>query len=114
MVAFCAEQEDVVLTTLGKDKFFIQAWLKYAKSVSDTEDVYDFIVDKGIGTGFASTYITISDYLEHSIKDLSKAESLLRRGKEYMMTHESSLKFELAKLEKAYASFERRVRTDHT
>lgn len=31
-----------------------------------------------------------------------------------MMTHESSLSFELVKLEKAYAEFERRVKTDHT
>lgn len=65
MLAFCADQEDVVLTTMGKNIFFMQAWLKYAKSVSDTEDVYDFIVEKGIGTDFAITYITISDYLEH-------------------------------------------------
>lgn len=46
MVSFSAEQDDNVLRILGKDKFFYQAWLKYAHFVSDTGDVLDFMLEK--------------------------------------------------------------------
>ena len=46
MVTYCSELEDCVLKALGKDKFFYQAWIKYAKSVADTEDVFDYMLEK--------------------------------------------------------------------
>jgi len=87
MVAFSADQDDQILEVLGKDKFFCQAWLKYAQSVCDTEDVFDFMVSKGIGSDSATCYIEIASYLEHSLKDLSKAEALLRKGLDYLGKH---------------------------
>ncbi len=113
MVTFSAEQEDHILQALGKDKFFYQAWLKYAQSVEDTEDVFDFIIDKRIGADYSSTYIQIADYVEKKVQDLSKAESLLRKGKDHFIKQDSLL-VELKKIEKVYQEFEKRVRNDHT
>ena len=113
MVTYTSDMDDLVLETLGKDKFFYQAWMKYAQGVADTEDVYDFIVDKRIGADYASTYIKIAEYVEKKVHDLSKAESLLRKGKDYFIKQESQ-SMELVKIEKAYEDFGRRVRDNHT
>ena len=113
MVTYCAELEDFALSALGKDKFFYQAWLKYAKSVSDTEDVFDYMLEKKIGADFASVYITISTYIEEKAKDLRKAELTLRNGITHLASKDE-LKKELARVEREYANFEKRVHHDHT
>ena len=112
-MTYSAEKEDSVLISLGKDKFFCQAWLKYAKLVSDTEDVFDYMLDKKIGTNFASTFIDIASYVELKAKDLRKAEITLRDGIDHLSALDNSKK-ELAKLERSYSLFESRVSCDHT
>ena len=99
MVTYCAELEDFALYLLGKDKFFYQAWLKYAESVSDTEDVFDYMLEKKIGTDFASVYIKIASYIENKAKDLRKAELTLRNGITHLATKDE-LKKELARVER--------------
>lgn len=63
-MTYTAELESHELECLSEDKFFVQAWLKYADKVADKEDVLDYIVEKKIGAGFASTYSQIAKYLE--------------------------------------------------
>ena len=84
MVEYSAELDDCILTALGKDKFFYQAWIKYANSVPDTEDVFDFMLEKQIGADFASVYITITSYIETVVKDVRKAELTLRNGQTHL------------------------------
>ena len=111
MVTFTAEQEDSVLQALGKDKFFFQAWFKYAESVQDTEDVFDYILEKKIGSDFATSYIKIAEYIEMKAKDMRKAEMTLRNGYEYLASR-PDLSKELARLELANENFCRRVSKD--
>ena len=60
-ITYCVDNlNDCVLVALGKDKFFYQAWIKYANSVSDTEDVFDYMLEKKIGVDYASVYKTIA------------------------------------------------------
>ena len=68
------------MVALGKDKFFYQAWLKYARSVADIEDILDYMLEKKIGADLSSSYINIADYIENNVKDLRKAELTLRNG----------------------------------
>lgn len=86
-----------MLLALGKDKFFYQAWVKYAKSVSDTEDVFDYMLEKKIGADFASCYMAISSYIEQKAKDLRKAELVLRNGIDHLGSQDRLSK-ELARL----------------
>ena len=111
MVTFTAEQDDSVLIALGKDKFFFQAWFKYAESVQDTEDVFDYILEKKIGSDFATCYIKIAEYIEMKAKDMRKAEVILRNGYEYLASR-ADLSKELARLELANENFCRRVSKD--
>ena len=90
MICFCAEQSDQILRNLGKDKFFFQAWLKYARSVADTEDVLDYMLDKGIGVDFADLYTAISAYAEDKVKDIRKAETILRKGLNYLSSNDKT------------------------
>ena len=113
LITYSAEQEDGVLSSLGKDKFFFQAWIKYAENVSDTEDVLDFMLDKQIGVDFASAYIKVAEYAEHRVRDLRKADAILRRGLSHLGAKEQLGK-ELARLEADYSKFGRRINSDHT
>lgn len=88
-----------MLLSLGKDKFFYQAWFKYAESVSDTGDVLEYMASKGIGADFASSYEKVAAYFENKQKDMGKAEALLRRGLGHLATTEG---LELKKLQRAY------------
>ena len=88
MVCFCAEKSDSVLQSLGKDKFFFQAWLKYARSVADKEDVLDYMLEKHIGADFADLYNTVAVYAEDKMKDLRKADAVLRQGLSYLSSQE--------------------------
>ena len=101
LVTYAAEQEDSVIKSLGSDKFFCQAWIKYADDVADTEDVFDYMLDKQIGANFASTYIRVADYAENKVKDLRKAERTLRKGLTHLASAEH-LGRELSKVERAY------------
>ena len=111
MVTYCADLDDCVLAALGKDKFFYQAWIKYANRVADTEDVFDYMLEKQIGADFASVYIQIAGYIESVVKDVRKAELTLRNGQTHL-AKSTQLKKELSKLEKEYAKFDKRVQED--
>ena len=75
--------------------------MKYSRSVADTEDVLDFMLEKCIGTNLASLYLELSKFAENKVKNLRKADSVLRKGLTHL-SHDESLKKELAKLERAY------------
>ena len=111
MVTFCAEKDDSVLMTLGKDKFFFQAWLKYAESVSDTGDVLEYMAQKGIGADFASSYEKIAKYFETNQKDLIKAEAHLRQGINHLRS-DKAFALELKKLQRVQSEFEKRAKKE--
>jgi len=75
--------------------------------------VLDYMLEKQIGLDFASTYIKVADYAENKVKDLRKAERTLRKGVTHLASSEQ-LDKELAKVERAYLSFEKRVYSEHT
>ena len=53
-------------------------------SVSDCEDVLDYILEKKIGSDFASSYTNIAEYIETKVKDMRKAEETIRTGLNYL------------------------------
>ena len=53
-------------------------------SVSDCEDVLDYILEKKIGSEFASSYTNIAEYIETKVKDMRKAEETIRTGLNYL------------------------------
>ena len=44
------------------------------------EDVYEMMLESGIGERFAKTYSKIADYYEHSVMDYRKADKVYRTG----------------------------------
>jgi len=42
--------------------------------------VFDFIIEKGIGANFASTYERISQHCEYELMDFKLADKILRIG----------------------------------
>ena len=57
---------------------------------------------------YASVYITISKFIETVAKDLRKADLTLRNGQNHL-AKSTELKKELAKLEREYENFDKRV-----
>ena len=111
MVTFCAEKDDSIIRALGRDKFFYQAWYKYAESVSDTGDVLEYMAKKGIGADFASSYEKIARYFEINQKDLIKAEALLRQGINHLQSNEAYA-LELKKLQQICRDFVKRTKEE--
>ena len=71
-------------------------------------DVLDYMIDKRIGSDSADAYKKIAAFFEKEMKDLPKAEAILRRGIDHLSASES-LGLELKKLQRTYSDFERRV-----
>ena len=71
------------------------------------------MLEKKIGADFASVFEKTSSYFELKLKDLRKADLVLRRGIEHMASQEG-LALELKRLRRAYAAFEKRVKSDVT
>ena len=71
-------------------------------------DVLDYMIEKRVGSESADAYIKIAAFFEKKMKDLPKAEAILRRGIDYLGSRES-LGLELKKLERIYTDFEKRV-----
>ena len=65
-------------------------------SVSDCEDVLDYMLEKKIGCDLASSYTKIASYIETKVKDMRKAEETIRKGLDYLSQSE--------KLSKEYKS----------
>ena len=84
----CYAECDSVLKTFGKDKFFYKAWLKYAEKTQDTDKIYDFMLEKEIGTNHSSLYLHIAKYFETKVKDLKRADKVFRKGIDYLSRHE--------------------------
>ena len=57
-------------------------------SVSDCEDVLDYILEKKIGCDFASSYTKIAQYIETKVKDMRKAEETIRTGLNHLSQSE--------------------------
>ena len=66
-------------SVLAHNKVFAQAWLKYAEHIEDKEDVYEFILARGIGSRFSRTFKTIATYFE-AIKNYKRADKVYRDG----------------------------------
>ena len=66
-------------SVLAHNKVFAQAWIKYADHIEDKEDVYEFILAKGIGCKFSRTFKTIANYFE-AIKNYKRADQVYRHG----------------------------------
>ena len=71
-------------------------------------DILDYMLEKRIGVDLASAYEKIANFFEKEMKDLPKAEAILRRGLDHLGKSES-LGLELKKLERVYTGFERRA-----
>ena len=47
-------------------------------------DVLDYMIDKRIGSDSADAYKKIAAFFEKEMKDLPKAEAILRRGMDHL------------------------------
>ena len=73
-LANCYVDNDLALWVFGSDKFFYQSWLKYAEKTKDTEQLYNLILEKGIGRDHASMYMHIAKHFESQLRDLRRAD----------------------------------------
>jgi hypothetical protein len=48
--------------------------------VKRPEDIYEMMLENGVGKGFAKTYSKIADYYENSLLDYRKADKVYRIG----------------------------------
>ena len=77
--------------------------------MADKEDVLDYMLEKQIGANFADLYGAVAGYAESKMKDLRKADAVLRKGLSYLSSKERLLGEQFRKLELIYEKFEKRV-----
>ena len=67
------------------------------------------MLEKQIGANFADLYGAVAGYAESKMKDLRKADAVLRKGLSYLSSKERLLGEQFRKLELIYEKFEKRV-----
>ena len=105
-------ESDETLALFARNKFFTQAWLKYAQHVGDIEDVFEFILVKQIGFSYCSTHKTIADYFE-KLHDYRKADKIYREGLSFLSKNDD-FSTESRNLNYHYDKFAKRVSEEFT